>query len=152
MYLLQRCHDALPQPVWRKHHHELPVSPPCFRTSCCRTHIQHLCSGILIQGFGYSQLRTQLLQTPAFAIQVVVSLLVTGLVTFTKFFRYAKQPLLSVAAGCVVTACAVTYTHYPSPENRHLLLGMMYMIAINNCSYTVSIKRLFHPRVDQDNG
>jgi ACS family allantoate permease-like MFS transporter len=81
--------------------------------------------GIIINGFGYPQLKSMLLQSPAFAIQAAVCLLVTGLVSFTKTFRYAKQPLLSLAASAVVAGTAVIYSHQPTPQNRSLLLGMM---------------------------
>jgi len=93
--------------------------------------------GIIINGFGYPQLKSLLLQTPAFAIQAAICLIVTSLVSFTSFFRRAKQPLLSVAACAVVCGTAVIYTHQPTAGNRNLLLGMMYMIALNNCSFTV---------------
>ncbi|KAM0748290.1 MFS general substrate transporter [Meredithblackwellia eburnea MCA 4105] len=92
--------------------------------------------GIVIKGFGYEQLRSLLLQTPAFAIQGVVCLIVTGLATFTTTFRNLKQPMLSVAALCVVTGSAIIYSHKPTANNRHLLLGALYLMAINNCSYT----------------
>ncbi|KAF9464593.1 major facilitator superfamily domain-containing protein [Collybia nuda] len=92
--------------------------------------------GLIINGFGFSQLRSLLLQTPAFAIQGIICLIVTGLITFTQTFRGFKQPLLSLAACCVVVGTAVVYTHEPTPGNRQVLLGMMYMIALNNCSFT----------------
>lgn len=117
--------------------------------------------GLIVAGFGYSQLRSMLLQAPAFAIQAVVCLLVTGLVTFTKFFRNAKQPLLSVAALAVISGTAVIYSHDPTPQNQNLLLGMLCqfpedvpivslltprgfsdMIALNNCSFTTISKCL----------
>lgn len=66
-----------------------------------------------------------LLQAPAFAIQAIVCLLVTGLVTYTKFFRNAKQPLLSVASLAVIAGAAVIYSNEPSPQNQYLLLGML---------------------------
>ncbi|KAJ7621480.1 major facilitator superfamily domain-containing protein [Roridomyces roridus] len=92
--------------------------------------------GIIIKGFGYNQLRSLLLQTPAFAIQGFICLIVTGLVSFTKTFRNLKQPLLSIAACCVIAGTGVVYSTTPTAQNRQLLLGMMYMIALNNCSFT----------------
>jgi ACS family allantoate permease-like MFS transporter len=86
--------------------------------------------GIIINGFGYPQLKSLLLQAPAFAIQAAVCLLVTGLVTFTTFFRNAKQPLLSIAACAVVAGTAVIYSHQPTPDNRQLLLGMMCKLCV----------------------
>jgi len=95
--------------------------------------------GLVIRGFGYSPLVSTLLQIPTFAIQTITSTLVLGLVTFVKPLRNCKQPILSIAALCVIAGCAILYTNSPTGSNGRLLLFALYLVAINNCSFAVLI-------------
>lgn len=94
--------------------------------------------GIIISGFNFPQLRSLLLQTPAFAIQGVIcraspapltllnyAVIVTGTVTFWRPARKFKQPVLSLAACCVIAGTSVIYSTTPTAANRNLLLGML---------------------------
>ena len=55
--------------------------------------------GIIIRGFGYSDLKAQLFTAPNFAVQGVTQLIVSSLPTFVPWFRTKKQPLTAAATG-----------------------------------------------------
>ncbi|OBT72940.1 hypothetical protein VF21_08462 [Pseudogymnoascus sp. 05NY08] len=93
--------------------------------------------GIIINGFGFSPLTTQLLTAPNFAVQAITQILVSALPTFSKRFRNLKQPLTAFASVIALIGIVIIKITPPTTENQYRRLAGVIIISCSGVNYTV---------------
>ncbi|KAH7113005.1 major facilitator superfamily domain-containing protein [Dactylonectria estremocensis] len=93
--------------------------------------------GIIIKGFGYSQLKAQLFTAPNYACQGFTQLIVSGLPTYSRRFRNMKQPLTAVASIISLIGVIILHITPPEPEYQNRRLGACILLSCAGVNYTV---------------
>ncbi|EIW72048.1 hypothetical protein TREMEDRAFT_58197 [Tremella mesenterica DSM 1558] len=88
-------------------------------------------SGIIIKGFGFSGLKSLLLQIPGWAAASITVIATGFFVTHNKFMQRAKTLVLAAVAVLTVTCGAILYTHPPSSTGRNKALSLVMLTLIN---------------------
>lgn len=95
--------------------------------------------GLIIKGFGYNALQTQLLTIPNYAVQTVVVLLVSFPPTYIKSCRNMKIPI-TVCATVVATAGVIILHVTPAEEQyQSRRLAAVIILAFATANYNVII-------------
>lgn len=93
--------------------------------------------GIIIRGFGYSDLKAQLFTAPNYAVQGFTQLIVSALPTFTTRFRQMKQPLTAAASMIAIVGIAILYVTPDEEQYQGRRLGAIIIISCSGVNYTV---------------
>ncbi|KAH6981493.1 major facilitator superfamily domain-containing protein [Ilyonectria destructans] len=93
--------------------------------------------GIIIKGFGYSQLKAQLFTAPNYACQGFTQLIVSALPTYSKRFRNMKQPLTAAASIVSLTGVVILHVTPPETEYQNRRLGACILLSCAGVNYTV---------------
>src|SRR5687768_3386242 len=93
--------------------------------------------GIIIRGFGYSDLKAQLFTAPNFAVQGCTQLVVSSLPTFVPWFRQMKQPLTAIASIIALVGIVLLYITPDEQQYQGRRLGAIIIISCSGVNYTV---------------
>lgn len=93
--------------------------------------------GIIIRGFGYSDLTAQLFTAPNYAVQGVSQLIVSSLPTFSRRFRDMKQPLTAAASVIALVGIAILFVTPDEEQYQSRRLGAVIIVSCSGVNYTV---------------
>lgn len=93
--------------------------------------------GIIIKGFGYTDLKAQLFTAPNFATQAVTQILVSAPPTFFSSFRSMKQPLAAFASIIALVGIVLLYVTPAEPQYQNRRLGSIIILSCSGVNYTV---------------